>query len=127
MTAVLLLVVTIGVTECASHLPFKAIATRFLSIFPRAVRAIRNNKVSDHWKEKALLKLARLSLMSSVCAAGVIFGLVALFVIGIRLLSLMAPPLWDFAMSLEGIGVASGAAVLYLAVRAHARSFLQRR
>jgi hypothetical protein len=126
MDAVMLLIVTVGVTECASRLPFRTMATRFLSIFPRAIRAIRRERASDHWKERALLKLARISLISSICAASAISGLVALFVGGVYLLSLFFPHLWAFAMSLEGIVIASVAAILYLAVRTHARSRLQR-
>jgi hypothetical protein len=126
MTFALLLVVTIVVAECASHLPLLAISRRFAGIFPRALRTIRSKKASDHWKEVALLKLARLSLISSGCAAGAIFGIVALFVGGIYLLDLISPRLWELAMSIKGISVASAAAILYLAVRPHARSFLQR-
>jgi hypothetical protein len=127
MAVALLLLVAIGVTECASRLPFAAMTSRFLGVFPRAVRAIRNDKVSDRWKERALLKLAKLSLISSVCAAGAIFALVALFLGGSYLLSYLAPPLWQLAMSIEGVIVASVAAVLYLMVRTHARARLQRR
>lgn len=127
MTTALLLIVTIGVTECALRLPFRRMATRFAGIFPRALRTIRNGKASDHWKEKALLKLAKLSLISSACAAGAIFGIVALFVGGIYTLSLLFPRLWDLAMSIQGISIASVAAMLYLAVRGHATSLLQRR
>lgn len=127
MSVALLLVVTAGVVECALRLPFMAMASRFLQVFPRAVRTIRNDKVSDHWKERALLKLARLSLLSSGCIAGTIFGLVGLFLAGSYLLSLLSPALWDLALSVEGVVVATVAAVLYLAARPHARSLLQRR
>ncbi|MEZ5830568.1 MAG: hypothetical protein R3D05_05275 [Dongiaceae bacterium] len=114
------------VTELASHLPFKAMTARFAGILPRAIRTIRNERVSDHWKEKALLKLARRSLTSSVCIGGSIFCIVAVFIGIVGLLSLVDPPLWDFAMSVAGIVAASVAAVLYLTVRTHARSYLQR-
>jgi hypothetical protein len=127
MAVALLLIVTAGVAECASRLPFMAMASRFLEVFPRAVRTIRNNKVSDHWKERALLKLARLSLISSGCIAGTIFGLVALFLAGSYLLSLLSPPLWDLALSIKGMAVATVAAILYLAAKPRARSLLQRR
>jgi hypothetical protein len=127
MTVVLLLFVTIAVTECASRLPLLAISKRFGSIFPRALRTLRSSRASDHWKELALLKLAKLSLISSGCAAGAIFTVVALFVGGIYVLDLVYPSLWELAMSVEGIGVASVVAMLYLAVRPHARSLLQRR
>ncbi|WP_119304845.1 hypothetical protein [Dongia deserti] len=127
MTLALLLVVTIAVAECASHLPLLAISRRFAGIFPRALRTVRNAKASDHWKEMALLKLARLSLISSGCAAGAILGIVALFVGGIYVLDLVSPRLWELAMSIEGISIASAAAILYLAARSHARSLLQRR
>ncbi|HET6621266.1 MAG TPA: hypothetical protein VFG64_15130 [Dongiaceae bacterium] len=98
-----------------------------MSIYPRALRTFRNVKASDHWKEVALLKLARLSLILSGCAAGAIFGIVALFVGGVYLLDLVSPSLWELAMSVEGISIASAAAMLYLAMRPHARSLLQRR
>ena len=127
MRFALLLVVTIAVAECASHLPLLAISRRFLGIYPRALRTFRNDKASDHWKEVALLKLARLSLFLSGCAAGAIFAIVALFVGGVYLLDLVSPHLWDLAMSIEGISIASAAAVLYLAMRPRARSLLQPR
>lgn len=127
MIIVMLLIVTIGTTECACRLPFKTMSARFLSILPRAMRAIRNNAASDHWKERALLKLAKLSLISSVCAGSAIFSLVAIFLGGIYLLSLLSPPLWAFAMSLEGISIASVIATLYLIGRIYAESRLQRR
>jgi hypothetical protein len=127
MRFALLLVVTIAVAECASRLPLLAISRRFMSIYPRALRTLRKNNASDHWKEVALLKLARLSLILSGCAAGAIFGIVALFVGGVYLLDLVSPRLWELAMSIEGISLASAAAMLYLAMRPHARSLLQRR
>ena len=127
MAVALLLIVTAVVAECASRLPFMAMASRFLQVFPRALRTIRNDKVSDHWKERALLKLARLSLMSSGCIAGTIFGLVALFVATSYLLSLLAPSLWDLALSIKGVVVATVAAIVYLAAKPRALSLLQRR
>lgn len=127
MSIALLLIVTIVVTECASRLPLPAISRRFVSIYPRALRTFRKDRASDHWKEVALLKLARLSLILSGCAAGAIFGIVALFVGGVYLLDLVSPRLWQLAMSIEGISIASAAAILYLAMRPHARSLLQRR
>ena len=107
MIIAMLLIVTVGTAECAYHLPFKAMSARLLGVLPRALRAIRNKAVSDHWKERALLKLAKLSLISSVCAGGAIFGLVGIFLGGTYLLSLLSPSLWSFAMSLEGIVIAS--------------------
>jgi hypothetical protein len=126
MDILLLLIVTIGTTECACHLPFKKMSARFIGILPRAIRTIRNNVASDHWKERALLKLARLSLVSSMCAGGAIFGLVAIFLGGVYLLSLISPPLWPFAMSVEGITIVSVFAILYLIGRVYAESRLQR-
>ncbi len=127
MAVALLLIVTAVVAECASRLPFMAMAGRFLQVFPRALRTIRNDKVSDHWKERALLKLARLSLTSSACIAGAIFGLVALFVAASYLLSLLSPSLWDLALSIKGVVVATVAAIVYLAAKPRALSLLQRR
>jgi hypothetical protein len=127
MTVALLLLVTVVVAEFASRLPLLAISRRFGGIYPRALRTLRSSRASDHWKEAALLKLAKLSLISSGCAAGAIFGIVALFVGGIYVLDLVSPALWNLAMSVKGIVVASVAAILYLAVRPHARSLLQRR
>jgi hypothetical protein len=127
MAIALLLIITIGVTEFASRLPFTMMASRFLGVFPRAIRAIRNDRVSDHWKERALLKLAKLSLISSLYMGGAILGLVALFVGGTYVLHLLYPRLWGFAMSTEGIVLASGAAIVYLVMKAHAQSRLRRR
>jgi hypothetical protein len=126
MDVVLLLIVTIGTTECACHLPWKRMSARFLGIFPRALRTIRHKVASDHWREQALLKLAKLSLMSSICAGSAIFGLVALFLAGLYLLSLLSPPLWAFAMSLRGIAITSVFGILYLVGRIYAESRLQR-
>ena len=127
MSLALLLVVTIAVAECASRVPLLAISRRFANVFPRALRTLRSSKASDHWKEVALLKLAKLSLVSSGCAAGAIFGIVAVFLGGVYVLSALFPGLWDLALSVEGITVASAAAILYLALKPHARSLLQRR
>jgi hypothetical protein len=126
MDILLLLIVTIGTTECACRLPFKKMSARFMGILPRAIRAIRSNAASDHWKERALLKLAKLSLISSMCAGGAIFGLVAIFLVGLYLLSLLSPPLWTFAISLQGITMTSVFAILYLVGRIYAESRLQR-
>jgi len=126
MYTVMLMVATIGTTECACRLPFRTMLGRFLEILPRAMRAVRNDAVSDHWKQKALLKLAKLSLMSSVSVGGAILGLVGLFIASIFVMSLLAPPLWPFAMSVEGITIATLFAVLYLIGRFYAESRLQR-
>lgn len=127
MNTLMLLIVTIATTECAARLPFKTISARFLGVLPRALRAIRSRAASDHWKEKALLKLAKLSLASSLCAGAAIFGLVAVFLGGVYLLSLAVPSLWTFAMSPEGVVIASGVATLYLVARLYAGARLQRR
>jgi hypothetical protein len=126
MNTLLLLIVTAGITECAYRVPFKAMSARLLGVLPRAMRAIRSATASDHWKEKALLKLAKLSLISSLCVSGAIFGLVAVFLGGVYLLSLISPPLWPFAMSIEGITIVSVFAILYLIGRVYAESRLQR-
>jgi hypothetical protein len=126
MYTVMLMVATIGTTECACRLPFKTMLARFLEVLPRAMRAIRNDAVSDHWKQRALLKLAKLSLVSSVSVGSAIFGLVGFFVASIYLMSLLSPPLWPFAMSVEGITIASVFAILYLIGRVYAESRLQR-
>jgi hypothetical protein len=126
MNTLMLLIVTIGTTECAYRIPFKTMSARLLGVLPRAVQVIRNVAASDHWKEKALLKLARLSLTSSICVGSAILGLVATFLGGIYLLSLLSPPLWPLAMSLEGITIASVFAILYLIGRIYAESRLQR-
>ena len=127
MSLALLIAVTIVVAECASRMPLLSISRRFANVFPRALRTLRSSKASDHWKEVALLKLAKLSLVSSGCAAGAIFGIVAVFLGGVYVLSALFPGLWDLALSVEGITVASAAAILYLALKPHARSLLQRR
>ncbi len=126
MDVVLLVIVTIGTTECACRLPFKRMSSRFLGILPRALRAIRHKAASDHWKERALLKLAKLSLMSSICVGSAILGLVAIFLAGLYLLSLLSPPLWTLAISPAGIAIASIFAILYMVGRVYAESRLQR-
>lgn len=127
MSAIALVIVTVAVSEFALRLPFQTVAKRFIGIFPRALRTIRSERVSEHWKEKALLKLAKLSLLSSFCAAGAIFGVVALFIAAIYGLGLLLPTLQGFALSVEGIALASVVATLYLVARSHAKSRLQRR
>jgi hypothetical protein len=126
MYTVMLMVVAIGTTECACRLPFKTMLARFLEVPSRAMRAIRNDAASDHWKQKALLKLAKLSLISSARVGGAILGLVGLFVVSVYLMSLLSPALWPFAMSVKGIAIASVFAVLYLIGRVYAESRLQR-
>ena len=126
MYIVILMVVSVATTECACRLPFKSMSARFLQVLPRAMRAIRNDAASDHWKQKALLKLAKLSLLSSLSVGGALLGLVGFFVASVYLMSLLSPPLWAFALSTEGIIVASMFAILYLIGRTYAESRLQR-
>lgn len=122
----MLIVASIATTECACRLPFKALLARFLQVLPRAMRAIRSDAASDHWKQKALLKLAKLSLMSAASVGSAILGLVGLFVGSVYLMSLLSPPLWPFVMSAEGIAFASVFAILYLIGRIYAEARLQR-
>lgn len=121
-----LVVAAIAVAEAALRLPLLTVVRRFAGIWPQARRTMGRQRASDHWKEKALLKLARRSLAASFCLAAMIAALVAVFLAVVFGLSLLLPPLWEFALGPVGLGIATLAALLHLIVRPYARRLLQR-
>ncbi len=126
LAAAALVLAAIAVAEAALRLPLVKVARRFAGIWPRARRTMGRQGASDHWKEKALLKLARRSLAASFCTAAMIAALVAAFLAIVFGLSLLSPPIWEFALSPVGLGIVTIAAILHLVVRPHACRLLQR-
>ncbi|MCA8901636.1 MAG: sulfotransferase [Hyphomonas sp.] len=106
--------------EILLRLPFGAALTRLVGAVDRASRLIRNPKVSDHWKERALpacslrMITASLALFAILAAALLPFGLM----IGVsELFWSQGAATAAFLMSVPGIALLTVAGAVYAWVR----------
>lgn len=63
--------------ELLMYLPVAAEARRLARVGARAQQVLRSSRISDHWKEKVLLRYARDLLRASLCLTVLIFSAAA--------------------------------------------------
>ncbi len=103
--------------EIAVRLPFSANIAGVNRSGRRALRAVRSNSVSDHWKEKAMLAYAGMMFSCSLKLAGWLLFLGAGAVLLIITFDQISRGFSSFIVSWQGIGLSIVFASLYLAVR----------
>ena len=103
--------------ELFIRLPLLAVCTVLLRIASKAVAVLRAEKISDHWKEKVLLKYALLIARHSL----VLFLLILLCVAPLLCLATVfgafGVPVYGYLYSLPGLLVCTVAGVGYAACR----------
>lgn len=120
MSYLALVVVSIIAVELFTRLPFMPQVTRLGQISRKSRWVIGSPRISDHWKEKALqrysIDMMRCSLLLGVFLV-IVFGALALVALGLD--ALLAPPVptLEFAMTGQGLVLATVVAIVYYMVR----------
>ncbi|MEX5730105.1 hypothetical protein Ga0609869_003458 [Rhodovulum iodosum] len=112
-----LAVLALLVAELAMRLPLGAATRAIVSPNRRALAVLRSARISDHWKERAMLGYARRTLAATGAFAGWVLLLVgAALALGAPV-ALVLPGFAAFAASPIGLAAASIAACLHVAGR----------
>ena len=120
MTSLALGLICIVAIELFMALPFLKAVGRLSEVSRKATKVISSSKISDHWKEKALQRYSR---DMAVCSISLGFYMVVVFgaviALGFALDTAMQPEIstLDYAMTMEGLLLATGFAFLYIFVR----------
>ena len=120
MTYLALCLICIVAIELFMLLPFLKSVARLGEISRKATKVISSPKISDHWKEKVLQRYSRDMAVCSITLGfymAIVFGVV--MALGFALDAAMQPevPTLDYAMTMEGLLLATGFAFLYIFVR----------
>ena len=111
------LVLCVGVVECVIWLPFGRIFTGVSNAALRALKTVRSPRISDHWKEKAVLAYAKRLFVNSVGLG----GLMAIVVAAAGVLTLAFDQAGSgfaaYIVSWEGIVVSIVLACVYVTAR----------
>ena len=117
MNYVLATVATILASESVFHLPFDRIMWASISTVRKSLAVIQSPRISDHWKERVLLRYAVLLLVNTFKVAlmcSTVLGIVALVgLVGY----LFGQHLFGFLMAWPGLGTMTGVSVVYIIVR----------
>ena len=113
LTAILCVVLV----EIALRLPFTDAVARAANYGGRAVRVVRANAVSDHWKEKALAAYAQATFLSSIKLAGFLAVLLTIAAVFVVALEQISGGFQSFILGWRGIGFSIVFASLYPTVR----------
>jgi len=120
MTYLALCLICVVAIELFMALPFLKALGRLTEVSRKATKVIGSPKISDHWKEKALQRYSRDMAVCSISLGfymAVVFG--AVIALAFALDAAMQPdvPTLDYAMTVEGLLLATGFAFLYIFVR----------
>jgi len=117
MAWVLLISAVVCAVEVALRLPLASLLDRFLPTLASISHVLMSKKISDHWKEKALLAYSKtlliLSLRFAFCLLWILAPLIVMAVFGMMLGS----PVADLLISTNGIVVSLVFALVYIRVR----------
>lgn len=107
----------IGFVELFLHLPVRQNLTRAQSAAARALWVVRSDGISDHWKEKTLLRYS-LVLFTSACLLGTWLALAFLpFLLAYAISLAIAVPFLEFTLSLAGILFVTAISASYAFIR----------
>lgn len=81
--------------EVALNLPFVRHVRRILSLAGRSLRVLRASSISEHWKERALLRYAVRLMASSVKLAAMIGLLLAVYLAVLAAAGYLLPGSFD--------------------------------
>ncbi|QDT39469.1 hypothetical protein Pan189_38770 [Stratiformator vulcanicus] len=118
MQELCLFFVSVLIAELLCRIPMGRRVARIGSVARRSSRVIVSSRVSDHWKERAILRYsAQLSVDTTVIAlwfvmvAGAVIGFDRLCAFGLRF------SLFDYALTFGGLMLATGSSTLWLIAR----------
>ena len=85
----LLAIVTV---EYVCHLPFRRVVETMALVTQRSLRVLHSKRISDHWKERVLLRYAQVIMGSTLSLALLLSGLFVLIALGAFLLDTVFAP-----------------------------------
>lgn len=119
MSIVLTIVLSLVLAEIAVRLPLADTARRLVRIGRKAMRTLGARSVSDHWKERAMLRYARDLMVASAQLAAFLVALVVVAVFLALVLERGFPGFVGFAIGWTGLLVSLMAVTAFLWARRH--------
>lgn len=103
--------------ECFLRVPFLSRIQAVTTLVKKVVRMLPSSRISDHWKEKVLLRYALILMVNSLVLFIMLAGGLLLVVGGAFVLDLFVTPdpaTLETILSLPGVVIMMGASVVYL-------------
>jgi hypothetical protein len=120
MTYLALCLICIVAIELFMLLPFLKSVARLGEISRKSAKVISSSRISDHWKEKALQRYSRDMAVCSITLGfymAIVFGVVMALALALDAAIQPQVSTLDYAMTMEGLLLATGFAFLYIFVR----------
>lgn len=122
----LTVILCIVLVELLLRLPVAAIVANIGLVSRKAVGTLAAKRVSDHWKEKALLVYSRSLFVSSVKLGAVLLAAGAAIAAFIYVSDLLGAELFPFLVGWQGLLFSLAVATIYLTVRKRVLPTLRR-
>ena len=119
MSVVLTIALSLVVAEIAVRLPLADTVWRLARIGRKAMRTLSARSVSDHWKERAMLRYSRDLMKASVQLAALLVVLVAVALALALVLERGFPGFLGFTIGWTGLLVSLAAITVFLWARHH--------
>lgn len=103
--------------EVASRLPFGPVLTRFANVSAKALHTVRSERISDHWKEKAMAAYARDTFTSSLKTGGLLVVLLGAALLVVLVFEQFSAGFGTFIVSWQGLASTLVFATVYFKVR----------
>ena len=117
MNWILTTILAVVLVEFVVRLPLKSIISDIKTVSQKAVKLIRSQFISDHWKEKALLVYSGALLKSTLKLASILIAIVVLAIAVITIFNLLGLNIISFISSMTGIGFSIIVAIAYVSLR----------
>ena len=117
MNWILTTILAVVLVELVVRLPLKSIISDVKTVSQKAVKLIRSQLISDHWKEKALLAYSGALLKSTLKLASVLIAIVVLAITVITIFNLVGLNIISFLTSMTGIVFSVIVAIAYVSLR----------
>lgn len=109
--------VCVVLVEVSMRVPAIAVVRRLLDVGQRARRVLVSNRISDHWKERVLLRYSWLMLLGSFELLAFLVLLSAIVYTAVVIAGWVHVDLFTFVLSWQGTTFCIAVATIYAAVR----------
>jgi sterol desaturase/sphingolipid hydroxylase (fatty acid hydroxylase superfamily) len=103
--------------ELVLRLPFHAVVSEASQTAAKAVRILAADRVSDHWKERAISAYARIMFASSIKLAGLLAVLLLLVGVLIWMFERLSDGFAEFLLGWQGLVFSVAFATVYYLAR----------
>jgi len=103
--------------EVFARLSFAAVSRRFMAVSGKSAQTLRSPRISDHWKEQALMAYSARMMACSfklLALLAILAVIVGAYVLGA---SQLADGFVDYAFGWQGLGISLVTAMAWFAVR----------